>query len=101
RFGCRVTLVQHSPQLLSREEPAVAAALAAALREAGVDVRLGVDVASVVAAPGGARFTLDDGWSATVERVIVAAGKRANLDGIGLEHGGVEGDPGRFLPACE
>jgi len=73
RFGCRVTLVQHSSQLLSREEPAVAAALAAALREDGVDVRLGVDVASVVPAPGGARVTLDDGWSATAERVIVKA----------------------------
>ena len=61
RFGCRVTLVQHSPELLPREEPAVAAALAAALREDGVDVRLGVDVASVAPAPGGVRFTLDDG----------------------------------------
>ena len=101
RFGCRVTLVQHSPQLLSREEPAVAAALAAALREDGVDVRLGVDVASVVPAPGGARFTLDDGWSATVERVIVAAGKRANLDGIGLEHVGVEADARGYLPVDE
>ena len=44
RFGCHVTLVQHSPQLLSREEPAVAAALAAALRADGVDVRLSVNV---------------------------------------------------------
>jgi pyruvate/2-oxoglutarate dehydrogenase complex dihydrolipoamide dehydrogenase (E3) component len=101
RFGCRVTLVQHSKQLLSREEPAVAAALAAALREDGVDVRLGVDVANVVPAPGGARFTLDDGWSATVERVIVAAGKRANLAGIGLEHVGVEADARGYLPVDE
>ena len=59
RFGCRVTLVQHSPQLLSREEPAVAAALAEALREDGVDVRLGVNVASVVPTPAvrGSRST--------------------------------------------
>src|SRR5688572_795301 len=79
RFGSRVTLVQHSQQLLSREEPAVAAALAAALRDAGVAVRLGAEVASLEPVSGGARFTLGDGWSATVERVIVAAGKRGNL----------------------
>lgn len=38
RFGCQVTLVPHSRQLLSREEPAVADALADTLREDGVDV---------------------------------------------------------------
>ena len=85
RFGCRVTLVQHSRQLLPQEEPAIADALAAALRADGVDVRLGVEVAGVGPAPGGAHVDLDDGWSATVERVIVAIGMRANTDGLGLE----------------
>ena len=98
RFGCRVTLVQHSPQLLSREEPAVAAALAAALRADGVDVRLSVKVLSVVPVLGGARLTLDDGSAATVDRVIVAAGKRANTDGIGLEHLDIELDARGHLP---
>jgi pyruvate/2-oxoglutarate dehydrogenase complex dihydrolipoamide dehydrogenase (E3) component len=98
RFGCRVTLVQHSRRLLSREEPAVADALAAALREDGVDVRLSVEVARVAAAPVGAHVTLADGWSAKVERVIVAIGMRANTRGIGLEHLGVELDVHGYLP---
>src|SRR4030095_14425708 len=51
RFGSRVTLVQHSRQLLPQEEPAVADALAAALREDGVDVRLNVEVTAVAPAP--------------------------------------------------
>ena len=33
--------------------------------------------------------------------MIVAAGKRANLDGIGLEHVGVEADPRGYLPVDE
>jgi dihydrolipoamide dehydrogenase len=98
RFGCRVMLVQHSRQLLSREEPAVADALAVALREDGIDVRLHVEVASVGPAPGGARVTLDDGGSAAVERVIVAIGMRANADGIGLEHLGIELDARGYVP---
>ena len=89
RFGCRMTLVQHSAQLLTREEPAVAEALAAALREDGIDVRLSARVVSVRFDSGGARVTLDDGRASTVERVIVAIGKRANTDGIGLEQLGV------------
>ena len=92
RFGCHVTLVQHAAQLLTREEPAVAEALAAALRDDGVDVRLSARVVSVGSASGGARVTLDDGWAATVERVIVAIGKRANTEGIGLERLEVELD---------
>jgi len=98
RFGCRVTLIQHSRQLLSREEPAVADALAAALREDGVDVRLDVEVVSVGPSPSGARVTLDDGWSATVERVIIAIGMRANADGIGLEHLDIELDGRGYVP---
>jgi dihydrolipoamide dehydrogenase len=98
RFGCRVTLVQHSPQLLSREEPAVAAALAAALRADGLDVRLSVKVLGVAPVAGGARLTLDDGSSTTVDRVIVAAGKRANTDGIGLEPLDIELDARGHVP---
>ena len=90
RFGCRVTLVQRSGQLLTREEPAVAEALAAALREDGVDVRMNARVLEVEPDAGGARVRLDGGWSATVERVIVATGKRANTEGIGLERLDVE-----------
>jgi pyruvate/2-oxoglutarate dehydrogenase complex dihydrolipoamide dehydrogenase (E3) component len=97
RFGSRVTLVQHSAQLLSREEPAVAEALAAALREDGVDVRLSANAISVEPASAGARITLDDRSGVTVERVIAAIGKRANTDGIGLERLDVELDARGFL----
>ncbi|HXJ83816.1 MAG TPA: NAD(P)/FAD-dependent oxidoreductase [Candidatus Methylomirabilis sp.] len=97
RFGCRVTLVQHSPQLLSREEPAVADALATALREDGVDVRLNAEVASIAPVAGGARVTLRDGGAVSVARVIVAIGMRANTDGIGLEHLGIEPDARGYL----
>jgi pyruvate/2-oxoglutarate dehydrogenase complex dihydrolipoamide dehydrogenase (E3) component len=98
RFGSRVTLVQHSRQLLPQEEPAVADALAAALREDGVDVRLNVEVTGVAPAPGGALVTLADGASTTVERVIVAIGMRANTDGIGLERLDIALDARGYLP---
>jgi dihydrolipoamide dehydrogenase len=98
RFGCRVTLVQRSRQLLTREEPAIAEVLAAALREDGIDVRLGANVLRVEPAASGALVTLDDGWTAPVEQVIVAIGKRPNTDGLGLEHLGVALDDEGALP---
>src|SRR5262249_14186046 len=98
RFGCRVTLVQHSAQLLSREEPSIAEAFAAALAKDGIDVHLHVEVSRVEAVPNGARISLDDGWSTTVERVIVATGMRANTDHIGWERLGIELDSRNNLP---
>jgi dihydrolipoamide dehydrogenase len=98
RFGCRVTLVQRSRQLRTREEPAIAEVLAAALREDGIDVRLGANVLRVEPAASGALVTLDDGWTAPVEQVIVAIGKRPNTDGLGLEHLGVALDDEGALP---
>jgi dihydrolipoamide dehydrogenase len=98
RFGCQVTLVQHSAQLLSREEPSIAEALATALARDGIDVRLDAEVAHVEAVASGARITLDDGWSATVERVIVATGMQANTDHIGRERLGIELDSRKNLP---
>jgi dihydrolipoamide dehydrogenase len=92
RFGCPVMLVQHAGQLLTREEPEIAAALAAALRKDGVDVRLNTRVVGVEPTGAGARVTLDDGRLAEVARVIVAIGKHANTDGIGLDRLGVEPD---------
>ena len=98
RFGCRVTLVQHTAQLLSREEPAIAEAFAAALAKDGIDVRLRAEVARVEAISGGARISLDDGWSATVERVIVATGMQANTDHIGCKRLGIQLDSRNNLP---
>jgi dihydrolipoamide dehydrogenase len=98
RFGSRVTLIQHSRQLLSREEPAIADALAVALREDGIDVRLGAEVARVEPVPGGIGVSLDDGWSTITERIIVAIGMRPNTDRIGLEHLGIALGAGGDLP---
>lgn len=59
RFGVAVTLVEAADQLLGREEPRIAAAVADLLRDDGVDVRLGADAEGL-----------------TAERVLVAVGKR-------------------------
>jgi dihydrolipoamide dehydrogenase len=98
RFGCAVTVVQRSSQLLTREEPAIAEALAAALREGGIDVRLGVKVARVEPAAGGTLVALDDGWSGPVEQVIVSIGKLPNTAGLGLDRLGVALDRDGALP---
>src|SRR5216684_11729 len=44
RFGSRVSVVEHGPQLLSREDPDVAEEIRRVLSAEGIDVLLGTDV---------------------------------------------------------
>lgn len=98
RFGTAVTLVESAPQLAGKEEPAIAALLAQALRGDGVDVRLGVKAERFSASAGGAEVHLSDGSTVTVERVLVATGRRPTTDGIGLEVLGIEPDDKGAIP---
>ncbi len=92
-FGVTVTLVETAPKLMAGEDPIVSAALAAHLRRAGVDVRTSTEVVRVSTAEGRARLCLKEGGVVTVERIIVAAGRRPSIDGIGLEALGIAPGP--------
>ncbi|GAA1738942.1 CoA-disulfide reductase [Microbacterium paludicola] len=68
--GARVTLVQRGGQLLSPLDVEMAAPIAAAVRERGVDVRLGAQIERI---EDGA-VILDDGTAIPAELVIDASG---------------------------
>jgi dihydrolipoamide dehydrogenase len=85
RFGARVTIVQKAPRLIPREEPAVAETLADVLREDGIGLRLNRAAVRAELQPERAGLVLDDGSRLVAERVVVATGRAAPLDGLGLE----------------
>jgi dihydrolipoamide dehydrogenase len=76
-------------------DPAVSESLVAALREE-FEIHLGAP-AELAAQGDGVRVSASDGASVVVDKVLVALGRRPNLDGIGLEHLGVALDE-RGLP---
>ena len=84
RIGTRVTLVQNGKHLLPRMDPEAADILADRLREEGVDLRLGA-TARRVERNGTYRLELEDGSVLEAERLLVATGRRPNVDGLGLE----------------
>ncbi len=93
RLGSRVTLVQRSPRLLTREDPDLSAVVAARLAAEGVDLRLGATIEAVSRAPDGTRAVAltRDGRRETVSgaEILVALGRTASLDGLGLDAAGV------------
>ena len=91
RFGVDVTIVEMADRLLAAEEPEASQLLMKAFAAEGITVRTGAQVASVGHAGG--TFTLDLGDErVTADKLLVAAGRHANLDFIGLDTVGLADD---------
>ena len=95
RFGSRVTLVQHGPQLLAREDSEAAALLATVFAREGIAVRLGSRVTGVRIEGAERVLDLDGAGGADqlrVDAILVAAGRAPNVEGLGLDTAGIEID---------
>jgi pyruvate/2-oxoglutarate dehydrogenase complex dihydrolipoamide dehydrogenase (E3) component len=97
-LGSEVVLIEASEQLLASEEPFAGERVAESLRERGVDVRAGVE-ATAVSVDRRFEVSLDDGGSVAGDELLVAVGRRARTDSIGLETVGIE--PGGHLEVDE
>jgi pyruvate/2-oxoglutarate dehydrogenase complex dihydrolipoamide dehydrogenase (E3) component len=86
-LGAEVTLAQRGKSLLSRFEPFVGEQVADALREEGVKVLLGTTAARVQRAgdKGEVTVTLTNGEEVRADALLVAMGRVARTENIGLE----------------
>ena len=92
RFGTKVTLLQRNDRIMPPAEPELSQHLQEVLESEGVEVIVSADVSAaqkdgklktIVFTHGGEEKTV------FAEHILVAAGKTANTDGIGLEIAGV------------
>ena len=90
RMGAKVTIVERGETLLGRIHSDAGALLVDAFREEGIDVRVGIGVEKV---EPGIRVHLSDGTAIESRRLLVATGRRPNVEGLGLEQLGVEITP--------
>jgi pyruvate/2-oxoglutarate dehydrogenase complex dihydrolipoamide dehydrogenase (E3) component len=88
RFGVPVTIIEGSGRVLAMEEPESSEVAAKALQANGVRILGGVRAAQV--SHDGAEFAvrLSDGTTVTGEKLLVATGRAAKLEG--LEHLGLD-----------
>lgn len=92
RFGVRVTVVQHGPRLLAADEPEASELLERVFSDEGIRVLTGVELQRASYADGAFDLEVDTGERLRADKVLVAAGRTPNLDGLGLETVGL--DPG-------
>jgi pyruvate/2-oxoglutarate dehydrogenase complex dihydrolipoamide dehydrogenase (E3) component len=84
-LGCRVTLVESGP-IAPREDPQLVAGLRAVLREEGVALH---ENAAVIRAETGPVLVLEDGTRLAGTHLLVAAGRRPNIEDLDLPAGNV------------
>src|SRR5712691_8922939 len=88
RFGSRVTIVNHGPQIAARSDTEAANELQAALEDEGIEVVLNAGVDSL--SRNGRIAATVGGRTINVSHVLLASGRVPNVEELELERIGVE-----------
>ena len=104
RFGSRVTVVQSAEQLLGREDPDVAGAVAEILAEDGIEILLSAKASQVAQAESRIRLAVRRG-SESVDlegsHLLVATGRTPNTDSLNVSAAGIATDDRGFINVNE
>lgn len=95
RLGCEVTVIE-AARALGREDPAAAALVLDALAHEGVRVLQDTPVTAARGQAGGIVLETAAG-EISGTHLLVATGRRATVEGLGLEAAGVEAGPGGIV----
>jgi pyruvate/2-oxoglutarate dehydrogenase complex dihydrolipoamide dehydrogenase (E3) component len=94
RFGSRVTIVSHGTQIAARNDTEAADELQGALEEEGIEVILTDGGVEQFTRHGkDLEATITGGRTITITDVLLASGRIANIESLGLERIGVEASP--------
>ncbi|MCC5925521.1 MAG: NAD(P)/FAD-dependent oxidoreductase [Bacteroidetes bacterium] len=92
RLGTKITVIDMAPQILSKDEPSLAAELQQILTEEGVRFEMNARVKSVQGDGQEVSLTVERDGAEHVfhaERLLVAAGRTPNVEHLGLKAAGV------------
>lgn len=101
RAGVAVTVLEALPRIVPFEEPEISAALQGYLEEEGMVFHTGVRITRVERLNGRVvvHFEQDEqARSVSAEQILVATGRRANTEGLGLEAVGITPGPKGEIP---
>ncbi|GHF63376.1 dihydrolipoyl dehydrogenase family protein [Seohaeicola zhoushanensis] len=88
RLGCRLTVIEGA-KALGKDDPELAAVVLDALRAEGVEIAEGAMVAEVDRTDGGIRVAAKDGRVFEGTHLLMAVGRKANVERLNLEAAGI------------
>lgn len=89
RLGCKVTVIEGA-KALGRDDPEAAAVVLDALRGEGVEIAEDALAAEISGEAGAIEVKTKDGRSFTGSHLLMAVGRKANVDRLNLAAGGIE-----------
>jgi pyruvate/2-oxoglutarate dehydrogenase complex dihydrolipoamide dehydrogenase (E3) component len=95
RFGSEVTVIELAPRLIPREDADISQAVAAFLREEGIDVRVDSKVIGMEKEKNSIAVKVESAGRISHvvgTHVLVAIGRRPNTDDLGLDKAGIAAD---------
>ena len=90
RLGTEVVLLEALPQILPLEDEEIAKACAREIAKQGVKIVTEADVRSVEAEKDGVAIAWGDDTSEQFDYLCIAAGRGADVEGLGLEEAGID-----------
>jgi dihydrolipoamide dehydrogenase len=92
-FGTKVTVIEVMPRILPLEDEDSSAEVARSFKKRGIDVFVGARLSGTKAGKDSVTMTVEVGGEKKelkVDKVLVAAGRAANVENIGLKEAGVQ-----------
>ncbi len=101
RLGSKVMVVDLSPALLPREDADLAAVIRKQMEADGIEFHLGVTPTKAEGTAGAISLWIKDKDGREIKldasHLLVAAGRKMNVEGLGLDAAGVQVDKGRIV----
>jgi dihydrolipoamide dehydrogenase len=92
-FGSKVTLIEALPRILPIEDAEASEVLTKSFKKRGIDVHAGAKVTKAEVGAASVRLTLEVAGEVKVveaEKVLMAAGRAVNTEGMGFKEAGIE-----------
>jgi len=97
RFGADVTILHNGARILARDDADAAMVLQEQLISEGIQIITNAHTDKITVDNGERTFHLTGGQTLVCDAILVAAGRKSNVDGLNLEAAGVECEPGSRL----
>lgn len=89
-LGSRITLIEKANRIVPKEEPEISEALAAVLRQDGVEIRTACDIINVCRDGTQKIVSTSNGETLQVDEILVSAERRGHVAGLNLDQVGVD-----------
>ena len=97
RLGAKVTVLEYLDRILPGMDNEIAAEAKKIFEKQGIEFRLGCKVTGAKVVKKACEVTIDGGEVIKADRVLVAVGRKANSQNLGLENVGVQLDKRGFI----